>query len=133
MPLYSYLNTETDEYREIYQSMNDVHEYFGESGDESTWKRVFTVPQTSIDSHVDPFSPKQFVDKTQNKKGTYGDLIDRSAEMSAKRAESAGGVDPVKQQYFDNYSKARKGAKHPDQFKKKFENKHVSVDFTKTS
>lgn len=130
MPIYIYHNSETDEYREIFQSMNEKHEYFGTEGDEKTWKRVFTIPQARIDGEVDPFSSQQFIDKTYNKKGTYGDLLDRSAELSAKRADIAGGVDPVKQQYFDNYSKTRKGAKHPDQFKKKFENQHVSVDFT---
>lgn len=130
MPIYIYHNTETGEYREIFQSMTEKHEYFGSDGSEQTWKRVFTIPQASIDACVDPFSSQQFVDKTYNKKGTYGDLLDRSAELSSKRAEIAGGVDPVKQQYFDNYSKARKGAKHPEQFKKKFENQHVSVDFT---
>lgn len=129
MPVYIYHNVSTNEYREVFQSMKEKHEYFGENGDENSWKRVFTVPQASIDSVVDPFSSQQFTEKTYNKKGTYGDLIDRSAELSAKRAEIAGGVDPVKQQYFDNYSKARKGAKHPDQLKKKFENKHVTVDF----
>ena len=130
MPIYIYHNLETDEYREIVQSMKEKHEYFGENGDEKSWKRVFTVPQASIDSVIDPFNTQQFVDKTYSKKGTYGDLIDRSAELSDKRAQAAGGLDPVKEKYFENYSKARKGAKHPDQFKKKFENNHVSVDFT---
>lgn len=129
MPVYIYHNTDTDEYREIYQSMNDVHEYFGESGDELSWKRVFTVPQASIDASVDPFSSKQFVDKTQNKKGTYGDLLDRSAELSAQRASLAGGVDPVKQKYYEEYSKQRKGAKHPDMYKKNYESDKVKIDF----
>lgn len=129
MPVYIYHNQETDEYREIIQTMSEAHEYFGENGDEQCWKRVFTVPQASIDAEVDPFSSSQFVDKTRNKKGTYGDLLDRSQEMSEKRAALAGGVDPVKQQYFDNYSKTRKGAKHPEQMKT-FENSKVKVDYT---
>jgi hypothetical protein len=129
MPIYIYHNTETDEYREIVQTMSEVHEYFGTDGDEKCWKRVFTVPQASIDAAVDPFSSKQFVDKTSNKKGTYGDLLDRSNEMSQKRAALAGGVDPVKEKYYENYSKARKGAKHPDMFKKNYESKNVKIDF----
>lgn len=128
MPTYIYHNTETDEYCEIVQTMNEVHEYFGESGEEKSWKRVFTIPQARIDGEVDPFSPKQFVDKTQNKKGTYGDLLDRSAEMSAKRAHIAGGTDPVKQQYYDNYSKTRRGAKHPDLLKN-YESKNVKIEY----
>lgn len=130
MPVYLYHNTETDEYIEIVQGMNDIHEYHGKDGNESCWKRVFTVPQASIDAKVDPFSAKQFADKTRSKKGTYGDLLDRSAEMSAARAHLAGGVDPVKEQYYKNYSKERKGAKHPDQMKT-FENSKVKVDFGK--
>lgn len=129
MPVYIYHNTETDEYREIFQGMNDVHEYYGKDGDETSWKRVFTVPQARIDGELDPFSSKQFVDKTANKKGTYGDLLDRSAEMSAKRAALNGGVDPVKQNYYDKYSKERNGAKHPDQMKKNYDSKNVSIDW----
>jgi hypothetical protein len=110
--------------------MNDLHVYSGINGDEDSWKRVFTVPNASIDSHVDPFSSKQFVDKTQNKKGTYGDLLDRSAEMSDKRASLAGGKDPVKEKYFTDYSAKRRGAKHPDQMKT-FENSKIKVDFGK--
>jgi hypothetical protein len=129
MPVYIYHNTETNEFCEIVQRMNEPHEYFGKDGGESSWKRVFTSPNASIDSHVDPFSSKQFVDKTQNKKGTYGDLLDRSAELSAKRSEIIGGIDPVKQKYYENYSKTRKGAVHQD-LKQTFESKHISVDYT---
>lgn len=128
MPLYIFYNTETEEYREVLQSMNDKHEYFGESGDEFCWRRVFTVPQASIDSKIDPFSTKDFVSKTGNKKGTYGDLLDKSAELSRKRSEMAGGSDPVKEQYFKKYSEARRGAKHPDQMKS-LETKNIKVDF----
>jgi hypothetical protein len=128
MPIYIYFNTETEEYREVVQRMNEAHEYFGENGEEKCWKRVFTLPNASIDSKIDPFSTREFVDKTGSKKGTYGDLLDRSAEMSMKRAEIAGGSDPIKEKYFENYSKARRGAKHPDQMKS-FESKNVKIDF----
>jgi hypothetical protein len=110
--------------------MREIHEYYGHNGKEQTWKRVFTVPQASIDARVDPFSAKQFADKTGSKKGTYGDLLDRSAEMSHERAVQAGGIDPVKSQYFNDYSKKRRGAKHPDQMKT-FENDKIKVDYTK--
>jgi hypothetical protein len=130
MPLYVYHNTETDEYSEIIQTMSETHEYFGENGDEYSWRRVFTVPNASIDSHIDPFSAKQFADKTRDKKGTFGDLLDRSSELSAARASIVGSPDPIKEKYFDNYSKKRRGAKHPEQMKS-FENKLVKVDYTK--
>jgi predicted nucleic acid-binding Zn ribbon protein len=128
MPVYIFVNTETNEYREIFQNMKDKHEYFGEDGQEHTWKRVFTVPQASIDSKIDPFNTRDFVNKTGSKKGTYGDLLDKSAELSRKRADIAGGKDPVKEKYFEDYSKNRRGAKHPDQLKS-FESKNIKVDF----
>jgi predicted nucleic acid-binding Zn ribbon protein len=96
MPLYIYLNSETQEYVEIFQKMNDVKEYFGENGDETTWKRIFTVPNASFDSKIDPFKASEFARKTGSKKGTYGDLLDKSAELSQQRADIVGGVDPVK-------------------------------------
>ena len=128
MPLYTYFNSETEEYRDIVQKMSDAHEYFGEGGDEATWKRVFTVPHASIDSKIDPFKPEDFTRKTGGKKGTYGDLLDKSSELSSQRAELAGGVDPVKEKYFKDYSEKRRGAKHPSQMKS-FESKNVKIDF----
>ena len=130
MPLYTYFNSETEEYRDIVQKMNDVKEYFGENGDETSWKRIFTVPNASFDSKIDPFKASEFARKTGSKKGTYGDLLDTSAELSQQRADITGGADPVKAKYFENYSKTRRGAKHPSQMKS-FEIKNISVDFTK--
>ena len=128
MPIYGYINSETDEYIEIVQKMSDVHEYFGENGDETTWKRVFTSPNASIDSKIDPFKTSDFVRKTGSKKGTYGDLLDKSAELSHQRAEMAGGKDPIKEKYYKDYSEKRRGAKHPSQMKS-FESKNIKIDF----
>jgi hypothetical protein len=44
---------------------------------------------------------------------TIGDTMERSRELSHKRAEENGGIDPIKRKFFDNYSKERKGKKHP--------------------
>jgi hypothetical protein len=128
MPFYTYKKESTGEYKDVYQGMNDKHEYRGENGDEDDWKRVFYVPNASIDTQIDPHSSKQFTERTGNKKGTVGDLLDYSKEMSAKRAESNGGVDPVKQKYYENYSKQRNGAKHFDQMKS-FESKNIKVEY----
>ena len=56
-------------------------------------------------------------------------MLDYSKEMSQKRADLAGGKDPVKEKYFENYSKGRRGAKHPEQMKS-FESKSVKIDYT---
>lgn len=126
MPLYAYRHPDTGEEKEILQSMNDEHVHIDEFGVE--WKRVFSVPHASIDSNIDPFSQRQFADSTGGKKGTFGDMFDYSKEMSERRAEKAGGVDPVKKKYFEDYSKKTGGKKHIAQ-SKTYESKSVKVDY----
>lgn len=130
MPIYIYKHPESEQYEEVFQGMNDKHVYFDSDGLE--WKRVFTIPNASIDSQIDPYSSKEFIQKTENKKGTIGDMMDYSKEMSHVRSESNGGVDPVKEKYYKDYSSKRKGAKHVDQMKAETQNnKHVKIDFEK--
>jgi predicted nucleic acid-binding Zn ribbon protein len=129
MPIYLYQHKKTKEVREVLQSMNDVHKYYGDKEQpEDVWERIFTVPTASIDTKQDPFNANQFVRSTANKKGTYGDLLDQSKELSDKRASLTGGLDPIKEEYYKNYSKQRNGALHQDKFKKTFENKHVKAE-----
>ena len=128
MPFYTYRRESTGEERDIIQTMNETHEYFGDNGDENDWKRVFHAPNASIDSQINPGSKRQFMDSTSTKKGTLGDLMDYSNEMSEKRADLNGGVDPVKQKYFDDYSKKRNGAKHFEEMKS-YESKNVKVKY----
>jgi hypothetical protein len=109
--------------------MNDVHEYYGDNDNpELGWQRVFTIPTASIDTKQDPFSTNDFLDRTKNKKGTYGNMLDYSRELSDKRSALCGGKDPIKEQFYKQYSKDRNGAKHPDQMKKTFENKHIKAE-----
>ena len=49
---------------------------------------------------------------------TVGDMWDLSKDMSEKRAKKAG-KDPVKEKYFKDYEKKRKGVKHDNDPKKK--------------
>ena len=129
MPIYIYQNIKTKEIREVFQTMNDVHEYYGDLDvPENCWQRIFTVPTASIDSKLDPFDQNQYVRATANKKGTYGDLLDKSRELSEKRSEITGGADPIKEKFYEKYSKDRRGAKHPDKMKKVFENKHFKAE-----
>ena len=129
MPIYIYKHPEEDTYTEVLQTMMENHVYFDSDGLE--WKRVFTVPNASIDSQIDPHSSKEFINKTENKKGTYGDMMDYSKELSHVRAEKNGGIDPVKEKYYKEYSSKRKGAKHVDQMKSEAKNnKQVSIDFS---
>ena len=128
MPIYTYFRESTEEFADVFQGMNEVHEYNGADGNDDDWKRVYYSPQASIDTHIDPFSQKQFNDRTRDKKGTVGHMLDYSSEMSEKRASQAGGVDPVKQKYFENYAKDRRGAKHQLE-KQTFEGKSFKVDY----
>lgn len=109
MPLYSFKNEETGEIVEILQGMNDEHVF---ERDGIRWNRVWHNPQISFDTKIDPNSHRQFMDKT-SKKGTYGDLMDRAAELSERRAVQNGGIDPLKQKSEEQYSKERGGRKIP--------------------
>lgn len=129
MAIYLFEKESTGEIREIFQSMNDDHVYFGDDGKEKDWQRIFTVPTASIDSKLDPFDVNQYVRATANKKGTYGDLLEKSGELSERRAAISGGADPIKENFYKQYSKDRRGSIHPDKIKKTFENKHVKVEF----
>lgn len=111
MPIYIYQNPKTKEVKEIVQSVHDNHEYKDKAG--VLWNRIFTAPELNTQGSLNAeCSEKQFSEFTKNKKGTVGDLWDRSAELSEKRKKIYG-KDPIKEKYFKNWSKKRKGKKHP--------------------
>lgn len=126
MPIYLFKHPDKEEYEEVFFGMNDKKEYTDESGIQ--WQRVFLGSQLSTEAKVNPWDNADFVNKTGSKKGTIGDMLDLSRDLSEQRAKENGGIDPVKQDYYKNYSKQRGGAKHPDQVKKTFENKHIRID-----
>lgn len=109
MPNYLYKNPKTGEVREVFQKMNEEHSYSTEGVE---WQRVFTVPQASIDTKVNPFSTNKFVDQTAKKKGTMGNLWDYSKEMSEKRKDKEG-YDPMKAKAAEQWSKDRGGREAP--------------------
>ena len=128
MPIYVYKHPDTNEYREVFQGMNDEHIFIDEYG--MQWGRVYLSPNASIDSSIDPFNQQQYIDSTYHKKGTVGNMMDYSAELSAKRAEKAGGVDPVKEKFYNNYAKERNGTEHPNRIKEKgYDSKRAKVDY----
>ena len=121
MPLYLYENEETGEVLEVLQGMNELHEYHGIDGREKgLWRRVFVNPQLSFDTDTDDTSSKSFVKGSRNKNYTYGDLFDKSAEASAKRADRYG-KDPIKEKQYADYNKMTNGKLHPQQQKEKFQ------------
>lgn len=97
------------EIHEVVMGMNDEKKY---EVDGVKWDRVWTVPQVSSTTKIDPFSQNAFLEKTNNV-GTVGDLMDRSKELSEMRKEkSDNGVDPLKMDYYDKYAAARNGRRH---------------------
>lgn len=95
----------------VVQKMNDPHVYIDSDGLE--WDRVFQAPTASIDTKNDG-SYESFKKLTSNKNGiTIGDMWDASRESSEKRTSSQG-KDSVKEKFFKDYSKARRGKKHID-------------------
>lgn len=111
MPEYLYQHPKSNKIISLIQSIHEKHEYQDDSG--VKWNRIFTSPQLNTEGTLKAdCTAKEFSDFTGKKKGNVGDLWDRSAELSAKR-EKLLGKDPLKQKYFDNWSKKRKGKKHP--------------------
>lgn len=126
MPLYTFSHPKTGEILDVFFHMNDEKKYIDEDGTE--WTREYYSPELNTTGKTDPWSSKQFVEKTGQKEGKLGDMMNLSAELSKERASQNGGVDPVKEKYYKNYTKERLGAIHPDKNPKSFENKHVKID-----
>lgn len=128
MPIYIYKHPNKEEYVEIFQSMSEEHIYIK---DEVKWVRQFTSPEISSQKITDPWDSNSFVNQTANSKGTIGDLMDRSQELSDMRAKENGGIDPIKQKKHKDYSKERGGIKDPllQKNKNTFENKHVRISY----
>lgn len=129
MPMYLFENPDTGEVVEVFFHMNDEKSHVDDNGLE--WNRVYGNPQLSTRASIDPWSNSDFVNKTAEMQGSMGDLLDQSAELSSKRAEQHGGVDPIKQKYFKKYSEKRQGAKHSQDRPDVYESKNVKIEFDK--
>jgi len=110
MPIYLFKNPKTGNVISVFQQMNEEHTY---SQDGIKYERVFTVPNASIDSEIDPNSSTQFVEKTGKMKGTLGEIWDYSKELSEKRSKTYG-EDPIKKKAEEAYSKKRRGMKYKE-------------------
>lgn len=126
MPEYIFVHPVTKEIKAVIQRMNEEHSLLDSDG--TRWERVFEAPNTSIDTKWDANNPKDFINKTKEKKGTVGDLFDKSKELSEKRAQKYG-ADPVKQKYYKQYSKDRNGISHPDIKKQETKSKLDKLGF----
>ena len=127
MPLYIFKHPNREEYQEVFFKMNDEKHFIDESGLE--WERVYTSPELNTVGETDPWSHNDFMEKTSSKKGTIGDMMNHSEELSQKRKDKMG-YDPLKKKYYENYSKSRGGAKHPKEIKEKgYESDKVKITY----
>jgi hypothetical protein len=120
------MHPKTEETVDIFFHMSDDKSYIDKNGTE--WIRQYYSPELNTTGKTDPWNSKQFVEKTGRGVGKVGDMLDLSKEMSRERASENGGIDPVKEKYYKNYSKERNGALHEDKKPKSFENKHIKID-----
>lgn len=109
MPIYVFSHPKTREVKEVFMPINGDHTFI-ENGVE--WNREYDFNVSVKSSPISPWKKNDFLQKTNDMRGNIGDIMDISQELSEKRAEQNGGVDPVKKKYFQEYSKLRKGRKH---------------------
>jgi hypothetical protein len=112
MPIYIFKHPKKEEYVEVVQAMRDEHTHVDEKG--VKWERVYTLPNTSIDSKIDPHSPKDFLEKTRNKRGTIGEMMDYSRELSERRGGEIN--DPIVRKRNAEYKK-QMGIEHSSEKK----------------
>jgi hypothetical protein len=111
MPIYQFAHPEHPIVIDVVQSMKEPHVYVDSKGVE--WVRIWSVPQASFDTKIDPYNKKSYMNKDHGKR-TLGELWDESNDFSRKRAEKNGGLDPVKEKYEQEYSKKRRGKRHKE-------------------
>jgi hypothetical protein len=110
MPIYIYEHPESKQRKEIIQSVHENHEYIDQDG--VRWNRIFTLPELNINDKLNEYSTdKDFASYTKKRKGTIGDLWDKSRELSEKR-EKIFGKDIIKDGYKKNWSKKRKNRRY---------------------
>jgi hypothetical protein len=127
MPIYIFKHPKKEQYKEVFQEMNAEHVFFDEGG--IKWNRVYTVPNFSIDARVDPYNIKELAEKTRNKKGTLGEMVDYAKEMSERRGGEE--HDPIVKKRNMEYKK-KNGVEHPSEkiirSKKKLKNLGIRVE-----
>ncbi len=111
MGIYLFQHPETSEVKEIFQKMNDKHEFIDENN--TPWLRLYTVPQSSVDTKLDPFDIKKATEKSGRMKGNLGNLFDESASLSEKRSQIMG-KDPLREKALKDYAAKRNGKQYFD-------------------
>ena len=135
MPLYEFEKVSDPKITEtFYFPCKDAPKIGGFHTDENgvEWKRILTVFNAPMDTvaSIDPFNQNDFIEKTGKKKGTFGDILDASKELSEKRKKERG-EDPVQKKYFEEYKKKRHGVQHLEERRqKKVEKNDFTISYT---
>lgn len=119
MPALPFQNPHTGEVKDIYVSIHETDKTkFQVQIDENgvAWKRIIENPNMAVDSKWDAFSERDFINKSATKRGSVGDLWQKSQELSEQR-EAKAGVDGVKEKFYADYQKKHRGIKHEQQRK----------------
>lgn len=112
MPIYIFQHPTSKEIIEIPQSIKEEHIYIDKDG--VSWERIFTAPQLNTQDKLnEASSSKDFARVTSSQRGNFGDLMDRSKELSEKRKKIYG-EDPIKKKYYSDWSKKRRNRIHPN-------------------
>lgn len=112
MPIYEYQNSCTGEIVKVIQSMREQHTYVRDGVE---WIRLWSNPQTVVDTKWDSLDPKDFIRKTKQKKGTVGNLWEKSAELAEIRAKKMG-KDFLFERHLIKEKERRKGKLTPYEF-----------------
>lgn len=121
MPLYPFQHPKTGKIKDVFVSLKEPDDkrrfHLDDKG--VKWKRVLEAPMIAVDTKINPYSEKEFREKTYAKKGeTLGSMFDRSKELSDQRASKNQGVDPVQEKYFKDYRKRKRGTPHTAELKR---------------
>ncbi len=117
MPVHTFIHEPTQETIDIYVPLSapaEAHCRQKQGG--KTYRRVYTVPLAAHDmtTRRSDATLEDFRKVTSEKKNLkVGEMQEIAAEMRAHRAERAGGLDPVTEEFYRKHEKDT-GETHPD-------------------
>lgn len=113
MPLYYFIDDDTGQIYEKTFKMSDKKEVILAG---KALRRLFTIPNAAI-KDPDPKSGAEFAEYTGKRRGSVGDMWEKSEELSHKRAKEFG-EDPIIKKRNEKFKK-KTGKEHPDVIMKK--------------
>lgn len=100
-----YFFTDGSKIVSVIQKMRDPHIY---KENEKEFERIWQIPRAAKDTRWNSLDSKDFINKTREKKGSLGDLWNKSKELSEIREKECG-KDFVKEKTREQIRKQRGG------------------------